>query len=357
MTKRLIIAGGGTGGHIFPGLAVAEAWKEEGGQVLWVGSTLGKEKVLVPAAGVDLKMLAVRPLKGRSLVERLKAIFSLPKAIWQGLKIIKEFQPDAILGVGGYASFPITLAAWLKRIPRAIAEQNAFAGLTNRVLSKFSKHVFLTFEDDYNQFPARKVKVVGNPIRAAIQHKDYNAGQRPFHILVTGGSLGAKGLNQKFLETMTLLKDSWKDLKVLHHTGEHSFDFCAEFYAQNTDINATPVKFIEDMNQAYQDANLVICRSGASTATELAFMGRPAVFVPFPYAADDHQTKNANYFVKRDAAWIVQEKAWEPKQVAQMVEGFLKDSGEIASKAQNMLKAAKPGAAQKITQELLKIAS
>lgn len=353
MNKTLIIAGGGTGGHIFPGLAVAEAWKDAGGKVFWAGSDLGKEKVYVPENGIELFIIPVSRVKGKGILGKLVTLTKLPGAIFKAMRVLKKIKPDVVLGVGGYASFAMTMAAFLKRVPVAIAEQNAYAGLTNRVLSKFSKKIFLSFEDEYQQFSAKKVDVVGNAIRANIQTKPYPENQNPFCIFITGGSLGAVALNENIRKALQLLAPFWSRLKIVHQVGENDFETSKKDYQNMSGLNVVCEKFFTDMHKQYEQAHLIICRAGASTATEIALSGRPALFVPYPYAADDHQTKNANYYVKRHAALMVQQKDLRPDWLAEKIEDFLANPEELKTLAENIKKVAKPHAATKIKEGLL----
>lgn len=353
MTKTLIITGGGTGGHIFPGLAVAEAWQNLSGNVVWVGSNQGKEKTYVPDFGVTLKIIPVNPIKGKGVWQSLKTALLLPKAIWQGIRLLRQLAPDVVLGVGGYVSFPVSLAACLLGIPTAIAEQNSHAGLANRILSRFVKKIFLSFEDDAGLFPKKKTSVLGNPIRSTIQRTPYPETNRPFFIFATGGSLGATTLNQIFCETLDLLKPHWPQLRVVHQTGDVDFIARQKFYQDRPQLHAECHNFIRNMQNDYAKAHLILCRAGASTATEIAICGRPALFVPYPYAADDHQTENANYFVKRGAAWMIQQADLQAQDLAERILHWMEHHQELKDVADKMAQTAKPLAKHNIALELM----
>lgn len=342
--KKLIIAGGGTGGHIFPGLAVAEAWKNLGGAVIWVGSNLGKEKSYVPDAGYELQIIKVSPIKGKGIWQKMKTLLQIPIAIGKSLRLLNTLKPDVVLGVGGYVSFPMTIAAYLKGVPTAIAEQNSFAGLTNRILSRFAKKIFLSFEDDFQQFSASKTTVVGNAIRSSIQPQPYPTQMRPFCILATGGSLGAVALNDIFCQALDLLKPRWAELSVVHQTGDVDCKIRQEFYTKRPELKAECHNFIRNMQTEYQKAHVIICRAGASTATEIALSGKPALFVPYPYAADDHQTKNAHYYVKRHAAWMIAQNELSPAGLAKHIEHWMDHPEELRAVAKAMGKTAKANA-------------
>jgi UDP-N-acetylglucosamine--N-acetylmuramyl-(pentapeptide) pyrophosphoryl-undecaprenol N-acetylglucosamine transferase len=229
-------------------------------------------------------------------------------------------------------------------VPTAIAEQNSYAGLTNRILSRFAKKVFLNFEDDYQQFPVQKTTVVGNPIRSSIQPHDYPETTRPFCILTTGGSLGAVALNTVFCEALELLKPRWSELSIVHQTGDVDFKERQQFYASRPTLKAQCFNFIGEMQTEYQKAMLIICRAGASTATEIALSAKPALFVPYPFAADDHQTKNAHYYVKRQAAWMIPQNKLSAEDLAKRIEYWMDHPEELRSTAKIMGATAKAGA-------------
>lgn len=350
---KLIIAGGGTGGHIFPGLAIAETWMSHQHDVVWVGSNLGKEKIYVPEANIALEMIPALPMKGKGLIQKLKTALNIPKAIFQSIKLIKKHKPDVILGVGGYASFAMVLAGYLKSVPTAIAEQNAFAGLSNRILSRFVKIVFLSFEDDLKQFPKNKTQVVGNAIRSQIQHTPYPKSNRPFCIFVTGGSLGAVALNKNFCEALDKIKHRWSDIKVIHQTGDVDFQERASFYKNRPTLQSECYNFIKDIKSEYQKAHLILCRAGASTATEIALIGRPALFIPYPYATDDHQTQNALYYTHRHAGFILSQKDLNPDDLAQKIEHWMDNPEELAQTAQKIHMLAKKDARKLIVEALI----
>jgi len=350
--KTLVIAGGGTGGHIFPGLAVAEAWQKLGGQVIWVGSNLGKEKIYVPDAGIELRTIELGQMKGKRLLQKLKTLCQIPLAIGKSLGLLKKIQPDVVLGVGGYASFAVTLAAFFKKIPSALIEQNSFAGLTNRTLQYFVKNIFLSFEDNFAQFSPKKTMVVGNPIRSMIRRMPYPNNMRPFKIFVTGGSLGAKVLNEIFCQALDQIKSRWHDIEVIHQTGETDFARCKTFYEERPGLRASCQPFIRNMQEAYANAHLIICRSGASTTTEISIIGRPAIFVPYPFATDDHQKHNANYFVKQKAAWMILQKELNAKDLSERLEHLMDHSETLRTTADNMAQTAKIKADEKVAEAL-----
>ncbi len=316
-SPRILLMAGGTGGHIFPALAVAQYLTEKGWKTHWLGSEKGMEVSLIPQHGIDLSLLSIGGIRGKGLVTRLLSPFKLLKAIWQSIQVINKFSPDVILGMGGFASGPGGLAAWLLRKPLCIHEQNAIPGVTNRVLSKLARFSLQAFPGAIVNADA----VTGNPVRQSIcdldkPEKRFAEHQGSIRLLVIGGSRGAAIFNQLLPEALLILSDS-ATLKVRHQTGKNNRGVVLERYSERELINdqfsdqssdqftVSIEEFITDMDEAYQWADLVLCRAGALTVSELAAVGLGAIFVPYPYAVDDHQTANANYLVNAGAAEII----------------------------------------------------
>ncbi|MBS2025167.1 MAG: undecaprenyldiphospho-muramoylpentapeptide beta-N-acetylglucosaminyltransferase [Deltaproteobacteria bacterium] len=320
---RMLIAGGGTGGHLFPGLALAEEVKTRHprNDVLFVGSPRGLEVTAVPKAGFPLQLINVGPLKGQGLLGFLKGVFKLPGALWQSLKILRTFDPDVVVGVGGYASGPIVVLAWLLRVPTAVQEQNALPGFTNRMLSHFVQACFTTFPEAATGFPAKKIHLLGNPIRRAFldNYLHEKLAGEGLSLFITGGSQGAHGLNVRVADAIEeLAPELGPKLKVVHQTGKRDIDELTARYAKlaSTGAQLTATVFIDDMAKAYAEADLLVCRAGATTIAELTVCKKPAILVPFPFAADDHQTVNAQSLVKAGAARLIQEKDLDGKILA-----------------------------------------
>lgn len=350
--KKLLIAGGGTGGHIFPGIAIAEEWRRRGGEVLFVGTRQGQEGKLVPQNGFALKFLDVGSIKGGGIGKKIKTIAGLPRALCQARGLLKSERPDAVLGIGGYASGPLCLAAAMACGNTAVTDQNVQPGLTNRILGKFVKKVFLSFESSAAFFPRRKIVITGNPVRSQISYHEYSAPQEVLNVFVFGGSQGATALNDGFLQALDDAKDLWSRLSIVHQAGKDDFETIEAFYRERG-IRAVVARFFDDMDARYREAHVVICRSGAGTMTELALSGRPAVFVPYPYAADDHQTKNAALFVENGAAWMIAQKDLRAADLAAMLRDFLAHPEALVMKAKAARSLAKPDAAKLIVDELM----
>jgi UDP-N-acetylglucosamine--N-acetylmuramyl-(pentapeptide) pyrophosphoryl-undecaprenol N-acetylglucosamine transferase len=307
---RWVIAGGGTGGHLFPGIAIAEAFveREMGNEVLFIGTERGIETKVLAGEKFPLRTIKARPLKGRSLIGKLKALWSIPKVISEAFSILKEFQPQLVLGVGGYASGPTLLAASLLRMKRAIHEQNVVPGMTNRILKWFSQRIFVSFEETKRYFPKGRTILTGNPIRkefsisTPIEEKRWDR----FTILVFGGSAGAHRINVAMMEALSSLEAVKSRLRFIHQTGREDIDFVSKGYHERG-FDALVRPFFEEMAMCYQISDLVVCRSGASTVAELAACGKAAILIPYPYAAHNHQLINAKQLVDLGGAVMIRD--------------------------------------------------
>lgn len=296
----VVFVAGGTGGHVFPALAVAEQLRARGYRLAWIGTERGIEHRLVPAANIDLHLVRVSGIRGSGLVRKLTAPFMLLSALMQCLGLLGKIRPVLIVGFGGFVAGPAGLAAWLRRLPLVVHEQNAVAGTTNRILSRLATRVLVAFP---GALP--NAETTGNPVRADLVKADSTdrlAG-RPIRLLVLGGSQGALALNQQL---PACIAAQGRPLEVVHQCGERWLEQTMQAY-QEAGVQAEVKAFIEDMAAAYRRADLVICRAGAMTVSELACVGKPALFIPFPYAIDDHQTANARWLAEQGAAAILSE--------------------------------------------------
>jgi UDP-N-acetylglucosamine--N-acetylmuramyl-(pentapeptide) pyrophosphoryl-undecaprenol N-acetylglucosamine transferase len=318
---RVLIAGGGTGGHVIPALAVArELTARHEAEVLFVGTARGMENRLVPQAGFTLALVQVGALKNVSLAVRLRTLFDLPRAILQAGKIIRRFRPDVVIGVGGYASGPGMAAALLSRIPALAFEPNLIPGFANRIVGSWVSAGAVHFEQTKKYF--RNARVVGVPVRPEF----FSVAAPPIHanptILVFGGSQGARAINQVVPAAVAELQGRVPGLRVIHQTGERDQSQVQAAYA-NSGIPAEVSAFIDNMPQAFAGADLLICRSGASTVAEVTAAGKPAIFVPFPRAADDHQRRNAEAIADAGAAVLIPESELTPQKLADTVADLL----------------------------------
>jgi UDP-N-acetylglucosamine--N-acetylmuramyl-(pentapeptide) pyrophosphoryl-undecaprenol N-acetylglucosamine transferase len=306
----VLIAGGGTGGHLFPGIALAEevSTRHHKNSVVFVGTDRGLEARVVPAAGYTLEIIPARGLKGMGLLRLLQGMLTLPVALFASWRILRRHRPDVVVGVGGYASFPVVFCAWLQRVPTCVQEQNALPGLTNRILGKFVKVVFISFEEARRHFPARKVNLIGNPIRAKLTDNFLRskAAHAKFTVLVFGGSLGAKRVNALVLEALNQLSDLKEGMRFIHQTGKADLESVRQGYAARG-FDAEVLEFIDDMSAAYAGSDLVVCRAGATTIAELTVCKKAAILIPYPYATDNHQEVNARSLVDAGAALMFRE--------------------------------------------------
>ena len=301
---RLIIAGGGTGGHLFPGLAVAREFQRRDAmtEILFVGTELGIESRVLPREGFPLETLPVKGLKGRGIRGWMEALYGIPLSLLRSLKIINAFRPDCVVGLGGYASGPLVLAGKMKGIRSVIMEQNLRPGLTNRILGRVVDRVFTAYQESAAYFPRKKVVESGNPVRWQSLPKVTKDNR--FTLLVFGGSAGAHKMNLCIVDALKGLADLAPAMRVIHQTGEADFSSVQSAY-RSLPFEAEIVSFIERMDEAYARADLVICRAGASTVAELTAFGKPAILVPYPYAAYDHQRSNAQALTRHGAAEMI----------------------------------------------------
>ena len=351
---RCVIAGGGTGGHLFPGMAIAEAFieREKGNEVLFIGTERGIEAKVLPGGKFPLRMIKAKPIKGKSFLSQCKAIWSLPVAISEAFSILKEFEPQLVLGVGGYASGPALMAAFFLRIKRAIHEQNVVPGMTNRIFKWFSQQIFVSFEEAKRYFPEGKTVVTGNPIRKeffASLRKDKEGMKKKdrFTLLIFGGSAGAHRINQAMMEGLSDLQEIKSSLTIIHQTGKEDLDFVSKGY-QEEGFDALVRPFFEDMGTYYQISDLIICRSGASTVAELAVCGKAALLIPYPYAAHNHQWMNAKKLFDLGAARMISDKELNGQSLAQIILHLYGHSEERARMEEAIQRLAKPRAAEEI---------
>lgn len=320
--NRVLIMAGGTGGHVFPGLALAHYLREKDIEVHWLGTERGLEARLVPEAAIPLHYITVAGIRGKTVFTQMSAVFKMLKAIWQARKIIKQVSPDVVIGMGGFVSGPGGVASWFLGVPLIIHEQNAKAGFTNQILAFFARRVLEGFPATFN---SRKALAIGNPVRAEIEclpspSQRFNQKKPPLRLLVIGGSLGAQALNELLPQALATLPTEERPL-VLHQTGEKHFSLTKKAY-EAYGIEVTLKPFIAQIAEAYAWADMVICRAGALTVSELCSAGLGAIFVPFPYAVDDHQTANAYFMVKHHAALCIQQKVLTPERLAELIKEY-----------------------------------
>jgi UDP-N-acetylglucosamine--N-acetylmuramyl-(pentapeptide) pyrophosphoryl-undecaprenol N-acetylglucosamine transferase len=347
--QKVLIMAGGTGGHVFPGLAVAKLLQEKGVKVEWLGTRNGLEARLVPESHIPIHYISIAGLRGKGAKEFVLAPWKLMVALFQSIKIIRKIQPDIILGMGGFVSGPGGVASWLLQRPLIIHEQNAKAGLTNQWLARIAKKVLEGFPNTFA--PHRQAITTGNPVRAEICNLPdpevrFKNRAPALRLLVVGGSLGAAAINQlvpKALATMPLEERP----EVYHQTGEKHFQETLSAYSKSG-VKAEIKSFITEMDEAYAWADIVLCRSGALTVAELCAAGVGAIFVPFPFAVDDHQTANASFMVNNKAACLVQQADLTPEKLVQLLKELQSEREKCFLMAQSAYKSRKIDAAEHV---------
>ena len=345
---RAIIAGGGTGGHVIPGLAIAQELKKHyGAEVLFIGTARGIESRMVPAAGFPLRLVKVGALKNVSAATRIKTMFDLPWAIWESRRILSEFRPEVVIGVGGYASGPAMMAAILSRIPTLAFEPNFVPGFANRIVARFVSGAAVHFAETARYF--RRCEVTGVPVRQAffdVANKR-DAASHPT-LLIFGGSQGAHAINRAASEAVPLLRTRIPELHIIHQTGERDYNDAQSAYANMNSGEVEVHRFIDDMPAAFARADLLLCRSGASTVAEIAAAERPAILVPFPRAADDHQKRNAEAMERAGAAAMIEESKLDRETLVEAISSLLIDPMRLGKMGKAARSFAHPNAARHI---------
>jgi UDP-N-acetylglucosamine--N-acetylmuramyl-(pentapeptide) pyrophosphoryl-undecaprenol N-acetylglucosamine transferase len=344
MSRTILIMAGGTGGHVFPGLAVADVMRERAWNVVWLGNPGGMEATLVPRHDIPMQWVRFGGLRGKGWLTRLMLPINLTRACWQSLAALRAVRPAVVLGMGGYVAFPGGLMAALTRTPLAIHEQNSVAGLTNRVLAKLADRVLVAFPD-----ALAGGLWSGNPVRRelpalpdpALRYADRTG---PLRLLVVGGSLGAQALNDVVPRALALLAPQARP-QVTHQSGQRHVEALQRAY-QEAGVSAQTVGFIDDMAAAYAQADLVICRAGAMTVAELAAAGVASLMIPYPHAVDDHQTANARFLSDRDAALLIPQSQLDVQGLATLLAGL--DRARLLVIAQNARALARPDAAASV---------
>jgi UDP-N-acetylglucosamine--N-acetylmuramyl-(pentapeptide) pyrophosphoryl-undecaprenol N-acetylglucosamine transferase len=345
---RAVLAGGGTGGHVIPALAIAQELRSRyNAEILFIGTARGIETRLVPAAGFPLELIEVGALNRVSLATRLKTAFTLPRAILASWKLLAGFKPGVVIGVGGYASGPAMMAAILRRTPTLIFEPNVIPGFANRMVARFATAAAVHFQATSQYF--RHSTVTGVPVRQQFfTIPARRPGDRP-SLLLFGGSQGSRALNQVLVESLRALNDRIPGLHIVHQTGEKEYASVAKSYL-DASVSAEVSPFIDNMATAFAAADLLICRSGASTVAEVTAAGKPAIFVPLPTAADNHQFKNAELLAQNHAAVLLEEKDLTPQNFVEQVSSLLNDRSRLLAMSEAARKLAHPDAAASIAE-------
>ena len=355
---RVVIAGGGTGGHLYPGIAVAREIlrRVPDASVTFAGTARGLEARAIPREGLELDLLRSAGLKGKSLMARLRGASLIVPGLLDAWRIVSKRRPHLVLGVGGYSSGPVVLMAWLRGVPTMVLEQNAIPGLTNRLLARVVRAAGVTYDETLTFFRGRGF-VAGNPVRAEFftAVSEYDDRRRPRRVLILGGSQGAHAINLAFVASAAKLVRQYPDLEIVHQTGERDVDDVRRRYA-DAGIPARAESFLDPVVREVMAADLLICRAGATTLAELAAAGRPAVLIPFAAATDDHQRRNAQVLVDAGAAVMVEERELGGSALAETVAALVGDQVRLEGMARAMRTFARPRAAEEIVEKVLTLA-
>lgn len=358
-TKTVLVMAGGTGGHVFPALAVAQEMRERGLKVHWLGTRAGMEASLIPKAGIAIDFISIKGLRGKGLLGWLLAPVRIALAIGQAIRICLKIKPSVVLGMGGFVTGPGGLASWLLRKPLVIHEQNAIPGMTNRWLARLAQRVLEAFPESFAR--ADKVFHTGNPVRAGILGIDkpqqrYAMREGPIRVLVIGGSLGAQALNECVPAAIAHL-DTHLRPEVWHQSGRNKLDSTRKLFEANK-VDARVVEFIDDMDAAYAWADILICRAGAMTVSEISNVGIASILVPYPHAVDDHQTANARYLTASGAAILIQQIELNPQRLADELTSLIQAGRQhLLTMANQALALARPQATEDVIRHCMEVAN
>ncbi len=345
---RVMIAGGGTGGHVYPGIAIAKEVKNRfpEADIVFVGTESGLEVRIVPLEGFALEKISISGLKGVKGLKRLKSLLAIPKSLWESHQVIQRFRPQIVIGMGGYASGSPVLMAFLKGIPILLQEQNAMPGLTNRMLARFAKKVATAFRE-CEQFLGKKSVLTGNPIRPDFKCILRKTHTDEFVLLIFGGSQGAHAINQTMVEALKLLQPDFARMLFIHQTGEKDFKWVSNSYRElGARFDARP--FFDDIPVQFAKASLILCRAGATTIAEITVAGKAAILVPFPMATDNHQQKNAEALVRAGAAEMILQKDLNGEMLAKKIKHYSLHREELQQMEEKSLSLSRPDSTERI---------
>lgn len=343
---RFAMAGGGTAGHVLPAVAVAERLRQRGHEAFFVGTREGLEARLAPAAGFEIEWIRIGGLKRVGWARTLRTLWQLPAATWRAWRLMGRRRPAALFSMGGYAAGPVMLAAWLRRIPIVLMEPNAMPGLTNRWMGRLAARALISFQQAARYFPPGRAELTGLPVRGEFFALPPKPREAALTVLITGGSQGSRRLNLAAQQSWPLFRDAAFPLRFIHQTGPQAHAEIAAAFAR-TGLPGEVVPFIENMPAAFAAADLVVCRSGAGAVAELAAAGKPALLVPFPYAADNHQWRNAEAMARAGAARLVPDAELTGARLFQEILALASQPGALERMGAAARKLARPGAAQR----------
>ncbi len=360
---RIVIAGGGTGGHLFPGIAVAQEFevRNPASRIIFVSTGNPLERSVLSKTGYALQTITAAGIKGRGIWNQIKSVAKIPKGILEANRILKNFSPDLTLGLGSYSAGPLVFAAWLRRIPIVVHEQNILPGITNRILAGFAKRIYISFENTRSHMDPRKVRWTGNPVRQEILDSGNRSGKikkdessdKRFTVLIIGGSQGAHRINMAVIEALDHLRHL-KHLHIVHQTGQADELPVREAY-RSSKVSSTVQAFFDNMAEQYGRADLIICRAGATTVAEIAALGKAAIFIPFPFAADNHQVLNASSLSDEGAAEMLIEKDLNGKILSEKINFYAAHPAELENMSARAKRLGKPDAAMNIVDDCYRL--
>ncbi|WP_461537795.1 undecaprenyldiphospho-muramoylpentapeptide beta-N-acetylglucosaminyltransferase [Spongorhabdus nitratireducens] len=352
-SSSIVVMAGGTGGHIFPALATAEELKSRGYDIHWIGTPESMEAELVPKHGFDISYVSVTGVRGKGIIARLLSPFRVAASILAAVKLLRKLNPKCVIGMGGYVTGPGGVAARILQIPLVIHEQNAVPGMTNRLLAKIANRVLEAFPNTFaGKVAASKVTCTGNPVRSAISAAGLSPDTDGMKLLILGGSRGALAINELVPEALSFCAED--NIEVWHQCGKGWDEKTSERYRKFA-VSGRVEAFIDDMAAAYEWADLIVCRAGALTVSELANAGRPAILVPFPYAVDDHQTRNGNYLVQSGAARLFQQSDLTAELLAEELKTLAADRNQLQDMSKAALACARPDATGQVVAQCLEV--
>jgi UDP-N-acetylglucosamine--N-acetylmuramyl-(pentapeptide) pyrophosphoryl-undecaprenol N-acetylglucosamine transferase len=360
---RIAFAGGGTGGHLFPGIAIAQEFQHRNAatRIIFVSTGNPLERSVLAKAGFELDCITAAGIKGRGIWNQLKSTAKIPIGILESMRIIKKFGPDLAIGLGSYSAGPVIIGAWLQRIPTVVHEQNILPGITNRILSRFAERLYISFENTGSPLQSKKALWTGNPVRRELladvnrsQNGEKKAGgNRLFTILIIGGSQGAHRINMAVIEALPDLKEK-EHLHFIHQTGAADVETVGEAYRRHQ-IACTVQPFFDNMAELYSQTDLLICRAGATTVAEITALGKAVIFIPFPYAADDHQVLNARSLTDKGAAEMINERDLNGKILSEKIAYYAAHPAALNDMAARARRLGRPDAAKLIVDDCYRL--
>ena len=355
---RVIIAGGGTGGHLFPGLAIAQEFmmRNNSNRVVFVSTGNPLERSVLSKTDFQLETIKAEGIKGRGIWNQIKSALKIPGGIMESLRILKNHKPHLVLGLGSYSAGPVVIGAWLRGNKIALHEQNILPGITNRILARFADRIFVSFTDTETRFGPQKTRLTGNPVRKELlnhQPLDQTPDSKSFCVLIIGGSQGAHSINMAVMEALNHLTNK-ESLYFIHQTGTADEQMVTDAY-RRLEIPAKVQSFFRQMAPLYKQADLIICRAGATTVAEVTALGKAVIFIPFPFAADDHQALNANTMARQSAAEIILEKDLNPRDLGQKIEYYASHPEALKAMSSRAAQLGHPDAAKTIVDECYRL--